>query len=134
MAGLQVQTVIDLNKERYSFKNHTLSGMKSSLATAPDLDETMNQLDRIIQPGSTRFNCPQGIYSVSNGQYNSIDSNFVNWSSKAGTNVKTYEYIFLCYATTEILERYEQRNWTSVLKVPFGNTGESFNVLLRKSV
>jgi len=133
MVGIQVQTVIDLNKQRYSFKNYTLSGMKSSLATAPDLDETMNQLDRIIQPGSTRFNCPQGIYSVSNGQYNSIDSNFVNWSSKAGTNVKTYEYIFLCYATTEILEKYEQRNWTPVLKVPFGNTGESFNVLLRKS-
>ncbi len=134
MAGLQVQTVIDLNKERYSFENYTLSGMKSSLATAPDLDETMNQLDRIIEPGSTRFNCPQGIYSVSNGQYNSIDSNFVNWSSKAGTNVKTYEYIFLCYATSEILEKYEQRNWIPVLKVPFGNTGESFNVLLRKLV
>lgn len=134
MAGLQVQTVIDLNKERYSFENYTLSGMKSSLATAPDLDETMNRLDRIIEPGSTRFNCPQGIYSVSNGQYNSIDSNFVNWSSKAGTNVKTYEYIFLCYATSEILEKYEQRNWIPVLKVPFGNTGESFNVLLRKLV
>jgi len=134
MVGLQVQTVINLNKERYSFRNHTLSGMKSSLATAPDLDETMNQLDRIIQPDSTRFNCPQGIYSVSNGQYNSIDSNFVNWSSKAGTNVKTYEYIFVCYATPEILEKYEQRNWIPVLKVPFGNTGESFNVLLRKSV
>jgi hypothetical protein len=133
MAGLQVQSVIDMNKERYSFKNYTLSGMKSSLATAPDLDETMNQLDRIIKPGSTRFNCPQGIYSVSNGQYNSIDSNFVNWSSRAGTNVKTYDYIFLCYATSEILQKYEQKNWIPVLKVPFGNTGESFNVLLRKS-
>jgi len=134
MAGLQVQTAIDLNKERYSFKNYTLSGMKSSLATAPDLDETMNQLDRIIQPGSTRFNCPQGIYSVSNGQYNSIDSNFVNWSSGAGTNVKAYKYIFVCYATSEILEKYERRNWIPVLSVPFGNTGESFNVLLRKSI
>jgi hypothetical protein len=40
----------------------------------------------------------------------------------------------LCYATSEILEKYEQRNWIPVIKVPFGNTGESFNVLLRKLV
>jgi len=134
MVGLQAQTVMDLTKDRYSFKNYTLSGMKSSLPTAPDLDETMNQLDRYIQPGTTRFICPQGIYSAANGEYNSIDSNFVNWSSGAGTNLKAYRYIFLCYATPELLEKYQQRNWTPLLKVPFGNNGQSFNVLLRRTV
>jgi hypothetical protein len=133
MAGLQLQTVIDLNKNRYSFKNHTLSGMKSSLATAPDLDETMNQLDRVIQPGVTRFICPDGIYSVSNGAYNSVDSNFVNWSSGAGTNSKAYRYIFLCRTTTKVVEEYAQKHWSPVLQVPFGSSGESFNVLLKKS-
>jgi hypothetical protein len=132
MVGLQVQTIIDLSRDRYSFKNYTLSGMRSSLATAPDLDETMNQLDRIIQPGSTRFNCPHGIYSVSNGEYNSIDSNFVNWSSGAGTNLNTNKYLFLCYATSEVIEEYAQGNWIPVLKVPFGTNGQSFNALLKR--
>jgi hypothetical protein len=132
MVGLQVQTAIDLNRNRYSFQNYTLSGMKSSLTTAADLDETMNQLDRVIQPSSTRFICPDGIYSVANGKYNSIDSNFVNWSSGSGTNLNTNKYIFLCRATPQILIEYERKNWTPVLKVPFGATGQSFNVLLKK--
>ena len=132
MVGLQVQTVIDLSRNRYSFQNYTLSGMKSSLATAADLDETMNQLDRVIQPNSTRFICPDGIYSAANGKYNSIDSNFVNWSSRSGTNLNTHKYIFLCRATPQILKEYAQRNWNPVLKVSFGADGQSFNVLLKK--
>ena len=132
MVGLQVQTVIDLNRNRYSFQNHTLSGMKSSLTTAADLDKTMNQLDRVIQPSSTRFICPDGIYSAANGKYNSIDSSFVNWSSGSGTILNSNKYIFLCRATPQILKEYEQRKWTPVLKVPFGANGQSFNVLLKK--
>lgn len=129
MIGLQVQTFIDLNKDRYSFQNYTLSGMKSSLTSAPQLDETMNQLDKVVKPGTTRFNCPQGIYSAANGRYNSVDSNFVNWSSKSGTNAKSSKYLFICGATARVVERYLQENWTLVFKVSSGVTGESFNVL-----
>jgi hypothetical protein len=131
MIGLQVQTVIDLNRDRYSFQNYTLSGMKSSLINAPHLDETMNQLDRVIKPGTTRFNCPDGIYSAANGRYNSVDSNFVNWGSKSGTNVDSAKYVFICGATPPVLQRYLQESWTTVFKVPSGVTGESFNVLLK---
>ncbi|CAN2170299.1 hypothetical protein MCEMRE195_00040 [Candidatus Nanopelagicaceae bacterium] len=132
MIGLQVQTVIELNKDRYSFQNYTLSGMKSSLINAPQLDETMNRLDRVIKPGTTRFNCPDGIYSAANGRYNSVDSNFVNWGSKSGTNVESAEYVFICGATPRALERYLQESWSPVFKVQLGVAGESFNVLLRK--
>jgi hypothetical protein len=133
MVGLQVQSVIDLQKTRYSFTNYTLSGMKSSLTSAPDLDKTMNQLETLIGPGSTRFICPDGIYSAVNGDYNSVDSNFVNWSSKSGTNLTNYEFIFLCRTTSQIIEDYEQKNWDLVFKIPFGPGTESFNVLLRKN-
>lgn len=132
MIGLQVQTVIELNKDRYTFQNYTLSGMKSSLTTASDLDKTMNQLDGVVKPGSTRFICPDGIYSAASGKYNSVDSNFVSWSSRSGTNLDTYKYIFICRATPQILKEYVQNKWKPVFEVPFGANGQSFNVLLRK--
>ena len=132
LIGLQVQTIIDLKKPRYSFQNYTLSGMKSSLPTAPDLDKTMTALEKYITPHSTRFICPDGIYSVSGGTYNSVDSNFVSWSSRSGTFSKNSKYTFICHASVATINNYENYGWRVLSKTVFSTEPTSFNVLMIK--
>ena len=70
---------------------------------------------------------------VSSGTYNSVDSNFVSWSSKSGTSNINYDYIFICYASQVIIDSYASKGWLPVVKVPFSTDPVSFNVLLRKA-
>ena len=133
LVGLQVQSIIDINKPRYSFSNYTLSGMKSSLSTSQELDNTLTLLEKYVTPQSTKFTCRDGIYSVSSGTYNSVDSNFVSWSSKSGTSNINYDYIFICDASQVIIDSYASKGWLPVVKVPFSTDPVSFNVLLRKA-
>jgi hypothetical protein len=90
-------------------------------------------LEKYVTPQSTKFICRDGIYSVSSGTYNSVDSNFVSWSSKSGTSNINYDYIFICYASQVIIDSYASRGWLPVVKVPFSTDPVSLNVLLRKA-
>jgi hypothetical protein len=133
LVGLQVQSFINFNKPRYSFTNYTLSGMKSSLPTSQELDNTLSLLEKYVTPQSTRFICRDGIYSVSGGTYNSVDSNFVDWSSKSGSSNENYGYVFICYASQVTIDSYALKGWLPVVKVPFSTDPVSFNVLFRKA-
>lgn len=131
---LQVQIVWDISDSRYNFKNSTLAGMRSSLYSAPYLDQTMNLLDKHLKPNSTRFLCPDGIYSAAKGQYNSVDSRFVNWAPKHNQSRNEPRFLFTCYVDEISIEKYKDLGWKIVFRTPFNTKPDGilymrFNVL-----
>jgi hypothetical protein len=134
---LQLQIVWDISDSRYNFKNSTLLGMRSSLYSAPYLDETMNLLDKHVTPNSTRFLCPDGIYSAANGNYNSIDSRFVNWAPKHSQSENEMKFLFTCYVDENSINEYTNKGWKIVFRTPFNTKPDGilykrFNVLFSK--
>jgi hypothetical protein len=134
---LQVQIFWDISDSRYNFKNSTLLGMRSSLYSAPYLDETMNLLDKHLKPNSTRFVCGDGIYSAAKGKYNSIDSRFVDWAPKHSQSEKEIKLLFTCYVDEDTIKEYTDKGWKIVFRTPFNTKPDGilykrFNVLYSK--
>jgi hypothetical protein len=134
---LQIQIVWDISDSRYNFKNSTLFGMRSSFYSAPYLDETMNLLDKHVTPNSTRFLCPDGIYSTANGKYNSIDSRFVNWAPKYSQSENEMKFLFTCHVDESSINEYTDKGWKIVFRTPYNTKPDGilykrFNVLYSK--
>jgi hypothetical protein len=58
--------------------------------------ELFNEIDRFALPGSTSFDCADGIYSVENGTYLAPDQWFVNWGFDTATKPRIGTIRVIC--------------------------------------
>ncbi len=86
-----------LNQPWYEFKSHTMRGIYASKEKV-ELYEIYLPIEKFNDGRSYRFDCEDGIHSVAQGKYLSVDEWFVNWGniqneSSLSPNVKA---IFIC--------------------------------------
>jgi len=84
-----------------------------------------SEVEKYIQPRKTSFDCPDGVYAVSNGKYNAADEWFVNWGMLNSENpdiglVRVICNQDLAYAESEAvrlgmkLERHIVTNYSNI--------------------
>ena len=135
VAVLSVQGLLDTHVYRYSFKNPTLVGMKSSQYWAPSVDKTFNLLDKYVTSKDVKYECGDGLYSVAHGVYSSLGADFVNWGPV--NNQVAPKNIFACYIDELKISNYLANGWKIVFKQEYshlvnGIIYKNYNVLLAK--
>ena len=121
---------------RVSFDSPSLRGMLAPAPFANQLDSTMLKLQIYVKPGSSVFNCENGIYSGAGGNYLSSSRQFVNWGPSAELAMRG-DTIFLCAVTNGKIDEYVASGYSVVFKVGLDPRGElgskgNWNVLLQK--
>lgn len=72
----------------------------------------MNQfvdMQQYILPRKTSFDCPDGIFAVSNKEYQAIDEWFVNWGMLESDSPIIGEVRVICYRDLEYVQKESQR-------------------------
>jgi hypothetical protein len=136
LVALALQIWATTSIPRVSFDSPSLRGMLAPAAFAKQLDSTMLKLEIYAKPGSTAFNCVNGIYSGSGGKYLASSRQFVSWGPDAELAI-TGDRVFLCAVTDMTIDEFLSDGYTVIFKDPLTLFGESqprgyWNILLSK--
>ena len=109
-----------------------LNGTYSFSAKAEAINE-FNQVQKYIKRGETSFDCPDGVFAVSDGNYNSADEWFVNWGMLDSEAPEVGKVRIICYRDIGYAES-EATRLGMELKAFVGSTNPNttFAVLLRE--
>jgi hypothetical protein len=89
-------------------------------------------IQKYIKIGETSFDCPDGIYSVSDGNYNAADEWFVNWGMLDTENPKIGNIRIICSKGREYAKTEAKRlDMTFEHFVGSANSDINFAVLIR---
>jgi len=92
------------------------------------------EIQRFIKPGQTSFDCPDGIYAVSNGSYLAIDEWFVNWGMLKSENPAVGEVRVICYRNLDYVQSEADRlGMTLKVYFPAEYANLSFAVLVSRN-
>jgi hypothetical protein len=121
----------------YQYKSKILEGMKSSSPYASDLDNSLMLLSRYGDSGSIKFECPLGLYAVSDGTYMSKDLNYVNWGNFQDLNEREFRQLFVCEATKDRIETLKSQGWEMLFiqefrKEDYGDYYITYNALFKR--
>ena len=136
LIALAFQIVAITSISRVHFESPSLRGMLATASIAKELDETMMKLDHYAEPNTVAFDCLNGIYAGSGGDYLASSHQFVNWGPDSEL-ATAGESLFLCAATETMIRGYKSRGYSVVFQDPLTLFGEDeprgyWNVLLRK--
>jgi hypothetical protein len=136
LVALALQIWSTTSIPRVPFDSPSLRGMLAPAAFAKQLDSTMLKLENYAKPGSTAFNCVNGIYSGAGGNYLASSRQFVSWGPDAELAI-TGNQVFLCAVTDATIDEYISNGYTVIFKDPLTLFGESqprgyWNILLTK--
>jgi len=128
--------------DRVRLMSYEQRGLMASNFHFSTVDRTLILLDKYVKGRELRNNCVQGIFAVSNGNYNSIDGNFTpniyekfaKYSPNVDLTSKQPKYILECNVTQEKLLEMSKTVGQPIFKVPIKNFSDqnlnTFNVLL----
>jgi hypothetical protein len=94
---------------------------------------TFDEIQKYIKIGKTSFDCPDGIYAVSDGDYNAADEWFVNWGMLKSESPNYGDIRIICYKGKDFAKT-EAKRLGMLLKdyVESSNPNVNFAVLIRK--
>ena len=134
--GLILQAYTFFSIERVGFESVSLKGMLAPKHYANELDKTLNNLETILKPKSTKFDCINGIYSAAGGEYLASSPQFINWGPGNGNKAVFTggqgilnepiqgNSIFVCAISGREIERYIKLGYKMKLKDPITLFGE----------
>jgi len=136
IAALILQANSFFNIERVGFESITLKGMLAPKQYAIELDKTMKNLEALLEPKSTKFDCINGIYSAAGGKYLASSPQFINWGPGNGSQVVftggqgilnepiQENSIFVCAISSIEIETYINLGYQIKIKDPTTVFGE----------
>jgi hypothetical protein len=90
-------------------------------------------IERFIKKGETSFDCADGIYAVSDGNYNAVDEWFVNWGMLKTESPKIGNIRIICSkGSVYANEEAKRLGMTLEYYVESENTNINYAVLVRK--
>jgi hypothetical protein len=94
---------------------------------------TFVEIQKYIKTGKTSFDCPDGIYAVSDGNYNAADEWFVNWGMLKSESPNYGDIRIICYKGKDFAKTEAKRLDMSLEDyVESSNPNVNFAVLIRK--
>jgi hypothetical protein len=130
LIGVLLATMFIL-KPWSEYKVPVLKGTYSFASKAEAFNQ-FNQVQRYIKRGETSFDCADGIFAVSDGNYNSPDEWFVNWGMLDSEDPVVGKVRVICYQNMEYAESEANRLGMRLQKfVKTSNPSTTFAVLVR---
>lgn len=137
LIALAVQLALFIRIERAPLQSPSLTGMYAPRDFAFSLDSTMTLLEKEVTPGSTSFNCMNGIYAGAGGKYLASSQQFVDWGPDSKL-AETGNLMFVCAIDSKKLQFYYRSGYVAIFKNPHIFFGERsprgyWDVLLSRS-
>jgi len=130
LIGILLATIF-IFKPWSEYKVPVLSGTYSFASKAESISQ-FNQVQKYIKRGETSFDCADGVFAVSDGNYNSPDEWFVNWGMLDSEYPLVGKVRVICYQNMEYAESEANRLKMRLQKfVETSNPGITFAVLVR---
>lgn len=140
LIGLLTALILQANSffsiDRVGFQSVSLKGMLAPNNYARELDKTLINLELILKPKSTKFDCINGIYAAAGGKYLASSPQFINWGPGNGSRVVFTggqgilrepiqgKSIFVCAISSLQIETYSQLGYRTAIKDPVTLFGE----------
>jgi hypothetical protein len=122
---------IFISKPWSEYKVPILNGTYSFASKAEAISQ-FNQVQKYIKRGETSFDCADGVFAVSDGNYNSSDEWFVNWGMLDSEDPVVGKVRVICYQNMEYAESEANRLGMRLQKfVKTSNPSTTFAVLVR---
>jgi hypothetical protein len=122
---------IFISKPWSEYKVPVLNGTYSFASKAEAISQ-FNQVQKYIKPGETSFDCADGVFAVSDGNYNSPDEWFVNWGMLDSEDPVVGKVRIICNQNMEYAEAEANRLGMRLQKfVKTSNPSTTFAVLVR---
>lgn len=119
---------------REEFHSRILQGMVASKETRSAIDENLIQINRIKSGDlDIKFDCPDGLYAVSDGEIHDSRPVFVNWGPVELADDETFEGLFVCNQSSEYIQEYFLNTYTVEEKLPSVDYLDKNNWILVKS-
>ena len=121
LVGLCITLVSQISylavQPRSNFESSSLKGMLGPTEFARSLDLTMLQLEKFAEPGSTVFQCNNGIFAGAGGNYLASSNSLVNWGPDADEN-ELGSQVFFCGVSDEAINEVKSLGYKILFKVP----------------
>ena len=109
-----------------------MKGTYASSSKAKAVNQ-FNQVQKYIKRGETSFDCPDGVFAVSDGNYNSADEWFVNWGMLDSEAPEVGKVRIICYRDIGYAESEATRLGMELkVFVRSPNPNTTFAVLVRE--
>jgi len=130
LIGILLATIF-IFKPWTEYKVPVLNGTYTFASKAEAISQ-FNQVQKYIKRGETSFDCADGVFAVSDGNYNSPDEWFVNWGMLDSEDPAVGKVRVICYQNMEYAESEANRLKMRLQKfVETSNPGTTFAVLVR---
>ncbi len=130
LIGILLATIF-IFKPWTEYKVPVLNGTYTFASKAEAISQ-FNQVQKYIKRGETSFDCADGVFAVSDGNYNSPDEWFVNWGMLDSEDPVVGKVRVICYQNMEYAESEATRLGMRLQKfVKTSNPSTTFAVLVR---
>ncbi len=130
LIGILLATIF-IFKPWTEYKVPVLNGTYTFASKAEAISQ-FNQVQKYIKRGETSFDCADGVFAVSDGNYNSPDEWFVNWGMLDSEDPVVGKVRVICYQNMEYAESEANRLGMRLQKfVKTSNLSTTFAVLVR---
>ena len=122
-----------LLQERDYYSVPLLKGMKSEPSVVNMLEDNLTSLVAIkARSMSTKFDCPDAIYAVSDSVVQTSTPSFINWGPELNAGFTNFDYVFVCNQNIGYFDQIYGKDFRIIQILPSLDFPDKFNLIGQK--